>query len=429
MIVAQQGKIAFHTTYRPTARLENPFADDLQNNKKIKWLLHPTIQLSLINLRPLKIKMKKIFKWLMIIVFSILLVMSVVVAIFLQQPKFGKAPSGERLERIKKSPNYKDGSFQNLSETPMMTEGANYFSVSREFFFGEKKRHKPVDSIPSIKTNLLTLDSAQDVLVWFGHSSYFIQLGGKKILVDPVLSGAASPIASTTRSFPGSDVFSTDDLPTIDYLFISHDHWDHLDYETILKLKSKVKKVICSLGVGEHLEHWGYDKNIIIEEDWHTTIMLDSGFTAHTAPARHFSGRGFVRNKSIWSSFVLESPTHKIFIGGDSGYDTHFADIGKNFGPFDLVNLENGQYNKNWKYIHMLPDEVLKAAGDLKAKRLFPVHSSKFALALHAWDEPLRTITELNNGSNQQVITPMIGEVVFLSDSTQKFSRWWDGVD
>ncbi len=364
----------------------------------------------------------------MIIFISILIVLSVTVWGFMRQAKFGRHPSGERLERNKKSPNYKNGSFENLSNTPMLTEGAGHFAVMKEFLFGEKKRNKPLDAIPSIKTNLLLLTPDQDVLVWFGHSSYFIQLDGKKILVDPVLSGAASPLAFTTRAFIGTEAYSPGDFPEIDYLFISHDHWDHIDYETLIKLRTKIKKVICGLGTGEHFESWGFASNIIIERDWNETIILDSGFTAHTVPARHFSGRGFTRNQSLWTSFVLKTPTMKIFIGGDSGYDKHFAEVGKAFGPFDLVILENGQYNKSWKYIHMMPDEVLQAAKDLHAKRLFPVHSSKFALSLHAWDDPLKQITEFNKAVRLPLVTPMIGEPVKLKDSTQKFSEWWVGI-
>lgn len=364
----------------------------------------------------------------MIAILSIALVLFLIVWVFIQQAKFGKLPGDERLARIEQSPNYKNGQFQNLNPTPMLADGVSYFSVTRDFFFSEKKRNKPVDTIPSIKTNLLNLDSAQDVLVWFGHSSYFIQLDGKKILVDPVFSGAASPLAFTTRSFTGTDVYSVNEFPDIDYLFISHDHWDHVDHETLLQLKSKVGKVICGLGVGAHFEHWGYDPEKIIEKDWNEEIILEDGFKAHAVPARHFSGRGFTRNKSLWASYVLQSPSQQIYIGGDSGYDTHFAEIGKKFGVFDLVILENGQYNKAWHYIHMMPNEVLQAAKDLKAKRLFPVHSSKFALSLHAWDDPLTQITEFNKKENVPLVTPIIGEVVNLRDSAQQFSQWWVGI-
>ncbi len=365
----------------------------------------------------------------MIATISIILLISVSTIIFVQQTHFGKLPSGERLARIKKSPHYRDGAFQNLNPTPSLTEGVSYYEVLGEFFFTKKERVKPVDSIPSMKTDLLGLSPERDVLVWFGHSSYFIQVDGKKILVDPVLSGSASPISFTTRSFAGTDPYTIDDIPEIDYLFISHDHWDHVDYESLLKLKPKVKKVICALGVGEHFEHWGFDPATIIEEDWNTKIILDDGFTAHTVPARHFSGRGFSRNKSLWTSYVVATPSMKIFIGGDSGYDTHFAEIGKNHGPFDLALLENGQYDKSWKYIHMMPEEVLEAARDLNARRLFPVHSSKFALGNHSWDDPWIRITERNKVMNVSLVTPIIGEPVYLKDSTQVFKEWWKGIN
>ena len=339
-----------------------------------------------------------------IAVVLIIVIIATVIA-FMQQAKFGRLPSGDRLEIIKKSANYKNGSFQNQSITPDLTEGASFFSIGKEFFFGDKKRRKPVDEIHSIKTNLLTLDIQEDVLVWFGHSSYFMQIDGKRILVDPVLSGSASPLSFTTKAFKGTDIYSTEDIPEIDYLFISHDHWDHLDYETIKKLQPKIKKIICSLGTGQHLEHWGFNSNSIIEKDWHQQIILDNGFVVNTVPSRHFSGRGFKRNQALWISYVLQTPTMKIFIGGDSGYDKHFAEIGKKFGPFDLAILENGQYNKSWKYIHMMPEEVLRVAKELNAQRLFPVHSSKFSLAIHDWDEPLSTITSLNKTVNISLIS------------------------
>jgi L-ascorbate metabolism protein UlaG (beta-lactamase superfamily) len=365
----------------------------------------------------------------MIITFSTIFLLGVTIYVFMQQPKFGKVPNGARLERIKKSTNYRDGSFQNLSLTPDLTEGVSYYAVMKEFLLSEKKRNVPVDLIPSRKTDLINLDPSKDILVWFGHSSYFIQIDGKRILVDPVLSGAASPLSFTTRAFKGTDAYKVEEIPDIDYLFISHDHWDHTDHQTLLKLKSKVKKIICGLGTGEHFEHWGYDKRLIIETDWNEETLLDSGFLVNTVSARHFSGRGFQRNKSLWASYVLQTPTTKIFIGGDSGYDKHFAEIGSTFGPFDLVMLENGQYDKSWKYIHMMPEEVLQAAKDLKAKRLFPVHSSKFALANHAWDEPLKAIIKLNEQTNLPLVTPIIGEQVNLKDSTQTFSQWWLGIN
>ena len=346
----------------------------------------------------------------------------------MRKAKFGKQPAGARLERIEQSPNYRNGKFQNLHHTPTLTEGYHFVGVTYEFFFKKNPRRRPADRIPTTKTDLLNLQPQDDVLVWFGHSSYFIQLDGKKMLVDPVFSGNASPLPGTNKAFPGTDRYDVDEIPELDYLFITHDHYDHLDYDTVSRLQPKVKRVLCGLGVGAHLEHWGYDAAKIVEADWYETIDLGVGFTAYTRPARHFSGRGFSANKTLWLSFLLQTPTMKIYIGGDSGYDTHFAEIGNEFGPIDLAILEDGQYNIKWRYIHLLPEEVLKAAADLRATRLFPVHSAKFAMANHPWDEPLAKLAELNEHNSIPLVTPIIGQRVALKDSNQQFQQWWVGM-
>ena len=361
----------------------------------------------------------------MLIVLLIIVFLVAGVFIFMNQPQFGKLPSGESLEHIKKSSNYRDGKFQNIHLTPEMSEDTNMFSLLVDFIFGKSKRNKPAAKLPSQKINLLQLDPNKNVLVWFGHSSYFMQIDGKKFLVDPVFSGSASPLPNSVKSFAGSDVYTTDDFPGIDYLFISHDHWDHLDYKTITKLQPKIKKIITALGVSDHLLRWGFDKNIIIEKDWNEEIILENGFVVYTNSGRHFSGRTFKRQQSLWMSFVLQTPTMKIFIGGDSGYDTHFAEIGKKFGPFDLAILECGQYNKNWKYIHMMPEETVQAAQDLQAKKLLPVHWAKFSLSLHDWDEPINRVTAEATRKNFPIIHPMIGEAVDLNDN-KIFPRWWE---
>ncbi|MDB5193784.1 MAG: beta-lactamase [Segetibacter sp.] len=364
----------------------------------------------------------------MLVILIVIVVLWLGAYLYMQQPMFGKAATGERLERMKSSPNYKDGKFQNQHNTPALTEGYGYGKVLYEFLFKKKEGRAPVDSIPSLKTDLLNLPPDQDVLVWFGHSSYFMQIDGKGILVDPVFSGNASPLANSNKAFKGTERYKVEDLPNIDYLFISHDHYDHADYETLTQLTSKTKKVICGLGVGAHLEHWGFAATGIIEKDWNEQIELENGFVVYTKTARHFSGRGFSRNGTLWLSFLFQTPTMKIYIGGDSGYDTHFAEIGNQHGPIDLAILENGQYDIKWKYIHMLPPEVLQAGKDLKAKRVLPVHSSKFAMANHAWFEPLQEVTELNKSMHVPLITPMIGEQVNLKDDKQQFKQWWVGI-
>ncbi len=364
----------------------------------------------------------------MLIAVLILVGVIVSVMVFMRQPQFGQLPLEQELGKIKSSPNFRDGKFQNISFTPDLKEGVSYVEVMRKFFFGKSKRSKPVAALPSIKTDLKNLPANKNVLVWFGHSSYFIQVNGKKILVDPVFSGHASPVKFTTKSFMGTDVYSAEDMPVIDYLFISHDHWDHLDFETILKLRSKIKKIITGLGVAAHLQRWGFDKNLIIEENWNQEILLDPGFKVNTTSGRHFSGRTFKRNRSLWMSFVLTTPTIKIFLGGDSGYDTHFKSIGEEFGPFDIAILECGQYNEFWHHIHMMPEEVVHAAKDLKANKLMPIHWAKFSLALHSWDEPIIRVTEECNKRSVPVITPMIGEEVDLNKE-MVFKQWWRNIN
>lgn len=361
------------------------------------------------------------------IIIALIAVVAVSFYIFLNQPKFGKMPSGTRQAKIEKSSNFKNGQFQNLSFTPDLAEGVSYFQVLKEFIFNKSERVKPESTLPSVKSDLLHLNPGENILVWFGHSSYFMQIDGKTMLVDPVFSGAASPVSFTTNSFPGSDVYTVEDFPEIDFLFISHDHWDHLDFDTIMKLKSKVRKIITGLGTGEHFEAWGFDMSKVEERDWNEAVNLGDGFSVNLTPGRHFSGRGLSRNGAMWVSFVLQTPTKKLFLGGDSGYDTHFKTIGENFGPFDLVLLECGQYNKNWKYIHMMPEEVAQAAEDLKARKLMPVHWAKFQLAQHDWDEPIIRVSAACKLKNIPLVTPMIGEMVNLNED-KTYPAWWEKV-
>ncbi|MDR1345346.1 MAG: MBL fold metallo-hydrolase [Bacteroidales bacterium] len=337
-------------------------------------------------------------------------------------PKFGSTPKGERLKRIHNSPNYRDGRFQNINSTPQITE-----NTWNAIFQSSSKQRKPKNKIPAVKTELTELNPQENLLVWFGHSSCYFQVGGKRFLVDPVLSRAASPVPFVNTAFAGTDLYNPSDIPDIDYLIITHDHWDHLDYPTVKELKPRIGKVICPIGVGEHFARWNFDESSIIEMDWEDTAALDSGFEIYCFPARHFSGRGFKPRQSLWASFLLKAGTFTIFMGGDGGYDTHFASIGNRFGSIDLALLENGQYNKAWKYIHMMPEETLQAGRDLNAKNVIPIHNSKFALSRHSWDEPMQRITAANmkHPNPLRLLTPSIGEIVFLNDTTQKFGQWW----
>ncbi|MHC8950096.1 MBL fold metallo-hydrolase [Sphingobacterium hungaricum] len=370
--------------------------------------------------------MSRNLKRTMYIILSLVVILFVVYYFFTRQEQMGQVPSGLRLERMSGTATYKNGAFDNLSVTPAISEDENYFNLLKNFLFGKEKRNEPTDEIPHIQTDLHSLPLDSNLLVWFGHSSYYLQLDGKRFLIDPVFSGAASPLPGSVKAFAGANTYGVDDMPEIDYLVISHDHWDHLDYKTILGLKNKVKQVITGLGVGSHFELWGYDPKVITELYWHESADLSPSFKITATPARHFSGRLLTRNNTLWASYVLQTPTAKLFLGGDSGYDTHFKQIGEQYGPFDLAILENGQYNKSWKYIHMMPEEVVQASQDLNATKFFPVHSSKFSLALHPWDEPLIRVSKEANLKQVPLITPKIGEVVYLNQN-QLFEQWWVG--
>lgn len=360
----------------------------------------------------------------------ILITVTVLVILYFMvtgQDVFGAEAKGERLARMQQSKHFKNKQFQNLSHTPSLAEGYSMPKVLYDFFFKKKTPLlKPAKNLPSIHTDLKNLPKIQDVFIWMGHSSYFIQTDGVSFLIDPVLSLYGSPFKFFNKAFAGADIFKPEDIPAIDYLVITHDHYDHLDYPTVKAIKDKVGKVILPLGVGAHLEKWRYSPDQLIEEEWGTEVLLKNNTKITFTPARHFSGRKTQRNVTLWTSYVLETPTKKIFLGGDSGYDTHFKMIGEQFGPLDYAIMENGQYNEAWKYIHALPQDVIQASIDVKAKKIIPVHSSKFALALHPWNEPLEKVVALGKEKNLNILTPMIGEPVDLNNQDQRFSVWWE---
>lgn len=352
--------------------------------------------------------------------------LAVITWLFMLQPSFGKLPSGARQKRIESSPNFKEGIFQNIEETKLMAEDASYFTMFTKFF-GKDSLREPSRSLPTIKTDLKSLPD-KPTLIWFGHSSYLISIDGKKILADPVFSLRASPVQyAGSKSYPGTMIYAPEDFPELDVVVISHDHYDHLDYNTIQKFKSKTKLFVVPLGIGEHLSYWGVPDSQIREFDWWEGDTVLPGIDLISTPARHFSGRGFSRNKTLWTSFVLKLSGYTIFIGGDSGYDGSFKKIGDKYGPIDLAMLECGQYDVQWPNIHMMPEETVQASIDLKAKAFLPVHWAKFTLALHPWKEPIQRAVRHAQKLNVQVTTPKIGEPVVFGE-TLPFSEWWESV-
>jgi len=233
----------------------------------------------------------------------------------MKTPAFGALPSGKSLEKVKNSKNYIDGEFRNKEKTELLTD-TKKTPIKRLLEFAFEKDPEgtvPKIALPSVKTDLKTLDPNEDLIVWFGHSSLFIQIAGKKILVDPVFSKYASPVPFSNKAFEGTNIYTVDDLPEIDVLLITHDHYDHLDYPTVKKLKDKVAKVIVPLGVDAHLLRWGFDEEKITTVDWDDEVTIDENLKIYALESRHFSGREFFnRNQSLWVSYLIEEKYNKL---------------------------------------------------------------------------------------------------------------------
>lgn len=321
------------------------------------------------------------------------------------------------------SDHYSKGRFHNLIPTTTLSKDKGFGSVLMERF-RRPQSVTPSKVIPSVRTDLRQTGSERPAVLWFGHSSYLIIYRDVRILIDPVFSGHASPVPGMIKAFKGSDAYTPADFPDIDYLIITHNHYDHLDRKTIAALLPKVRQVYTSLGVGKYLPLHTADRPVT-EMDWWETQQLQEGISLTATPARHFSGRGLIQNESLWSSFVLQLPGYRLFLGGDSGYGPHFKSIGEKYGPFDLALLECGQYNLSWHDIHLLPEETAQAAIDLHARVLMPVHWAKFALANHPWNEPPSRLLKKAKELDLHVCTPMIGETVIVG-KMYPASHWWE---
>lgn len=366
----------------------------------------------------------RVLRWLGALALLVLALVVGVVA-YLQHPKFDTLPQGASLDAVRQSPHQVGGEFRNLIDTPMRTGDSSFVANVASMVLDRNQRLKPAAPVPSVQRDLKALDPAQDLVVWLGHSSYFVQIGGRRILIDPVFSTEAAPAPYLNTAFAGSTPYAADDIPDIDTLLITHDHWDHLDHPSAVALRDRVRHVVTGLGLGATLERWGYPRERIHEADWNTVVTLDEGLRIHVLPARHYSGRMFTRNRTLWVGYALETAQRRIFFSGDSGYGPHFREIGERLGGFDLVALDAGQYDVRWANIHMVPEEAAQAATDLQAKALLPGHAGRFTIAAHDWDEPFVRLAVASTGKPYRLLTPVIGDVVRLDDSGQDFTPWW----
>lgn len=371
--------------------------------------------------------MKKFLKMTGIILVSIILLFAVGIAIFMYtSPQFGAAAEGERKTRMQNSKNYQNGVFVNLVETKMGTDSSGMMSSMYKYFF-EGKNRTPDWIIPVMPVKQATLVHNNDsttFATWFGHSAVLLEMDGKRIFLDPMLGNAAAPVSFLTNRFNEKLPISIENLPPLDVVVISHDHYDHLDYPSISKLKDKVKQFYVPLGIGAHLESWGIDPSKIKELDWWEKAEFE-GITFTATPARHFSGRGLSdRNSTLWASWVVEGKQEKVFFSGDSGYFDGFKEIGEKLGPFDLAFMECGQYNEAWANIHMMPEETVQAHLDLNSNVFMPIHWGSFNLSLHSWTDPVERALAKSEAEQAQIVTPKIGER-FIVGKDMPSSKWW----
>ena len=347
-------------------------------------------------------------------------------------PQFGAAAKGDRLLRMQKSANFKNGIFQNLELTPMSGPESSALGTMGEFM----KKHEgrvPKSEIPFQKINPQNIGNAakNDLKVtWIGHSTLLIEIAGKVFLTDPVFRKTVSPMMIFgPKSYQKQTPISVDEIPNLDAIILSHDHYDHMDYKTILKLKEKTKKFYVPLGVGAHLNRWGVSNESIIEKNWWESDSSIEGIEIISTPARHFSGRGLNnRFSTLWCSWVLKTDELTVFFGGDSGYGKHFKEIGEKYGPFNLTMLECGAYNKNWPYIHSFPEETAQAHVDLKGEVLLPIHWAKFNLAMHPWKEPIQRFLKKSEELKLTVTTPLVGETIIYGNDLP-FTKWWESIE
>lgn len=364
------------------------------------------------------------------VVLGVLLACLVIVGFYLRfNPQFGGRVTKAEKMKLAASPHFQNGKFQNLIQTSLNIRKRDVPKML-------KKRKKVIDHLSpksplSIRpTDKQALKEADDLpkFVWFGHSSALIQLSQKNFLIDPMMGPDASPIGpKRTKRFSNNTLSLIDELPDLEAILLTHDHYDHLDYQSIQALKSKCSTWLVALGVKRHLVRWGINPDHITEMDWwesHSFLGVEITFT----PSRHFSGRGiFDRAQCLWGGFVLKSAAHTLYWSGDGGFGPHFSEVAQKYGPFDWFFVECGQYDDFWKDIHLFPEESTQASLEVGNPVTIPVHWGGFPLALHTWKDPIERFVADAENKQLRICTPELGEVVTLGNEPK--TNWWEGLD
>ncbi|MEM9328233.1 MAG: MBL fold metallo-hydrolase [Bacteroidota bacterium] len=374
--------------------------------------------------------MKKVLKWFAIAIGILASTVVLIGVAFLNlSPQFGGTVNDQQQQLFATTGHYAEGIFTNEEEIVMEINCHSIMAMLRETMNPDPNvappRNIEVEQIDP--QSLATLDDSLTRITWLGHSSFLIETGGKRILLDPVFSQYAAPHHFFGRArFNREMPINIAELPAIDALIISHDHYDHLDYPSIDELKGKVGQFFVPLGVGNHLRRWDIPEEKISEMDWWQEEDYE-GLKIVLTPSRHMSGRGLTdQSATLWGSWVVQSEHSNIYFSGDGGYGKHFKAIGERYGPFDVGLMECGQYNELWKDVHMMPEESVIAAMDVKAELIMPIHWGSFQLATHSWTDPVERITAAARLMNVPLTTPRIGQAIELTDSTHlQTTAWW----
>ncbi|WP_373460391.1 MBL fold metallo-hydrolase [Paenibacillus sp. V4I7] len=350
-------------------------------------------------------------------------IMCVIVLFMNVYPVFGRKPSKEKARVFSRSSQYLNGKFENPVPTMMNMGFRNTVGILLDFAKSSPNR-RPKTQFAMENPNL-TKDLETKV-TWFGHSASLLTIDGKALLLDPMFGKAPSPFPWFGKGrYSGGLPFEIAQLPVIDAVILSHDHYDHLDYGTIMKIKHKVNKFFVPLGVADHLIRWGVLPEKIEEYDWWEEFTFE-GLTLACTPAIHFSGRSMTdRGATLWCSWVIKGKQAGIFFSGDSGYSPHFKEIGLKYGPFDLTLMECGQYDDRWSDIHMMPEETVQAHMDVKGELMIPIHWGAFTLALHDWTDPVERATRAAHASKVSIVTPKIGQTVIVNAADYPIETWW----
>ena len=343
-------------------------------------------------------------------------------------PVFGaKASDQDRQAYSARSSLYDGKIFSNEREVSVMQEGA-----PRE---GEtvlaQKEATPKGEIPmESPAPIPAQDLAQEQLTvtWLGHSSLLVQMHGMNVLIDPVFSQRTSPVRFAGPKRFSAPPIDAEHMPEIDLLLLSHDHYDHMDMETILALDDKVGQYVVPLGLENHLARWGIDGDRVQTMAWWEQLEID-GLTIGCTPAQHFSGRGLNdRFETLWASWVLKDEHHQIFESGDTGYGPHFQEIYEVYGAFDLVMLDCAQYSVRWAAVHMFPEQSYTAAQELHASYVMPIHWATVSMSDHPWDDPAQRMEAAAQGGDITLVTPRMGQTM-TADAFDKFQeRWWKDI-